>query len=142
MSVATLQSTPTAPSKLLIGAHKEDPSFTNSGRVYVVEPEMVLSTSAAGGSVVLSWTVWPGAEENWIFGAANEPWFLPGMTPPFQYRLAILPGDVNSWSTTAGAGDPNTDMTFLVTPVADEAGMFQTNRAGEFDFDMPIPTSP
>jgi hypothetical protein len=138
ISVAMVQGTMNAPAKLLIGAHKEDPSLTNAGRVYLVEPDLALTTAVAGGSVVLSWTSWPGAEENWVFGAANDPWFIPGMSSPFQYRLAVLPGSVTSWSTTAGAGDPDTDMTFLIVPVADGAGMFQSNRAGEFDFDMPI----
>ena len=102
-----------------------------------VEPPALTATEQ-GSSVELTWTVVGAAAGYWVYGASNNVWFEPGMSPGYANRVTVLPSGTTSWSSTAGMGDPETNWTYLVMAV-DGSGveLCRSNRAGECDFALP-----
>jgi hypothetical protein len=97
---------------------------------------IILTASLSGGEVVLSWTAVADAAAYWVYGASNSAYFLPGLAPGYQHRLAVLSPLFRTWSSTNGVGDPNANWTYLVLGVdPTEEVLDYSNRAGEHDFD-------
>jgi len=126
----------------VVGAHNEAPGGSPSwaGRSYVFS-WMHLSSEVAGGDLVLQWSTWTPAVEYWIYGMANEPWFVPDQSPPtYVNRIAVLPSATTTWSSPSGIGDPDANWTYLVMAVdASDAELARSNRVGEEDFEADIP---
>jgi hypothetical protein len=88
------------------------------------------------GDLQLDWTGLPGTGEYWVYGAANNAYFEPGLTSPYPHRLAVLPPPSTSWSSPNGVGDPDWNWTYLVLAIGHYGQeMARSNRFGEFDFD-------
>ncbi len=101
---------------------------------------MTLSGSLSGGQLVLTWTSRPGAAGYWVYGADNNAYFQPGLTSPYQNRLAALSSLVTTWSCINGVGDPDHNWTYLVVAVdGAEQELGRTNYFGEHDFDTDVP---
>lgn len=98
------------------------------------------SIEPSNGAVLLSWTGTLGADEYWVYGAANSPYFIPGMAPDYEHRLAVLPSSIYSWSTSSGVGNDLENWTFLIMAL-DSGGqeLSRTNHAGEWDYFWDIP---
>jgi hypothetical protein len=93
-----------------------------------------------GGTLRLTWGTVTQASAYWVYGASNLPWFVPGMGPGYEHRVAIIMPPTTTWSSVAGVGDPNTNWTYLVTAVdATEQVLATSNRVGEQDFAGDIP---
>lgn len=131
---------------IVVGAYQENPgeSPLDAGRAYVFSPGVVILTcELISGELQLQWSPWlhaPPAQEFWIYGAANESFFVPGIVPPYDHRLDVLPATDTSWSTTLGIGDTNSHWSFCV--VAATLGgdiLYQSNRVGEWDFGADLP---
>ena len=124
---------------VVVGAWSEDGDAQNSGRVYVVTPSVILDVQVAS-SVELRWLPHSGAAAYWVYGTPNDPYFSPGLTPPFQDRLAALPASSLAWDTSVGQADPGANWVFLVVAIDDSAQeMSRSNRVAEWDVDMAIP---
>jgi hypothetical protein len=97
---------------------------------------MALDGSISGGSLNLVWDECVGATAYWVYGADNLPYFEPGLSMPWQYRLASVPAGTTTWSTTDGIGDPDHNWTYQVVAIESASNdISRTNRLGEFDFD-------
>jgi len=123
---------------LVIGASYEDCGASNDGRVYVFSPEMPsfdLSIALDNGAFVIGWGVFPGAVEYWIYGGENEPFFNPGLSSPYQYRLDVLPATETTWESSLGVGDTSSNWIYLVVAVGTgDIELIQSDRFGEFDY--------
>jgi hypothetical protein len=129
---------------VIVGAYRQDPgtSPTDAGRafVYSLAPNIVLSGQLAGGTLQLQWSPCQEAQAYWVYGADNLPFFEPGLTNPYPYRLAALPAGTTMWSSSFGVGNPNHNWTYLVIAVSDFfQEMSRSNRFGEFDFQANTP---
>jgi immune inhibitor A len=103
-------------------------------------PSMVLSGTLVGDHLTLTWAAVEGTAEYWVYGAANMPYFVPGASPEYQYRLAILPASQTTWQSSNGVGDETENWAYLVIAVdASESVLASSIRFGEFDFDADIP---
>jgi hypothetical protein len=101
---------------------------------------MELTGTLIDGQLVLTWSPVTLAAAYWVFGAESEPWFVPGPAPDFQFRLAVLPQGLTTWSSDAGIGNPEVDWTYLVRAVDQgEAEVGLSNRVGEIDFSSDVP---
>jgi len=99
-----------------------------------------LTVLLVGDQLELSWTALEEAAAYWVYGASNLPWFVPGMTPGYEYRLAIVAPPTTTWSSSDGVGDPDNNWTYLVIAVDEsEQELAQSNRVGEHDFEADIP---
>ena len=101
---------------------------------------MVLTGSVASGQLVLDWTSRPGAAAYWVYGADNNAYFPPGLTSPYQHRLAVLPPLVTTWSCSNGICDPDHNWTYLVVAVdAGDQELARSNYFGECDVGTVVP---
>jgi hypothetical protein len=121
-----------------ISSLRENGGAEDAGRVYVFSI-MQLADSMVGGELTLNWSTWPSATEYWVYGADNNPYFVPGVTPPYQYRIAVIPAGTTTWSTTEGICDPDHDWSFIVagagTGFTDTP---HTSRVGECEYGITI----
>jgi len=101
--------------------------------------DLVMGGNVTGGEFVLEWAPAVGAE-HWVYGASNKPFFIPGVAPGYDFRVAILQPDIVSWQSSAGIGIPGDDWTYMIIAV-DEMGeeIGRSNRVGEMDFLTDIP---
>lgn len=96
-----------------------------------------LSVSLQAGTLLLSWTPHPDAASYWVFGAENLPYFSPGVTPPYQYRVAVLPPGTLQWASPQGVGQPESNWSYLVMAVnPQEQEIGRSITVGEFDFGL------
>jgi len=103
-------------------------------------PAMELSGEVSAGALVLSWSPLENTSGYWIYGAADLPWFSPQLSPDYQFRLAVLPSGVLSWSSTDGIGDPGENWDYMVIAVDEtQSEIGRSNRFGEYDFPAVIP---
>jgi hypothetical protein len=99
-----------------------------------------LSIDMVGDAVRLSWQPVGTAAGYWIFGGANLPWFIPGTSPGFEYRVAVLQQGTTFWTCTNGVGDPYANWTYLIIAVDTfDQELIQSNRVGEQDFPVDLP---
>jgi hypothetical protein len=125
---------------VLVGAYWEHGGASQAGRAYLYSPFIDLSSELSGGESVLSWASWPGAASYWIYGAANQVFFEPGLTLPFHHRLATVPSDITTWSSASGITDPDHNWSYLIVAVDTlERLVGSSNRVGEHDFGIIIP---
>jgi hypothetical protein len=122
--------------EVVVGADCDSPAGSPGfcGRVYVFAP-LVLSSVETAGQLVLQWTVCPGASAYWVYGASNLPYFEPGASPPYEYRLSVLLPMATTWASSSGVGDPTDNWSYVV--LAADAGtdeICRSNRAAEHDF--------
>ena len=82
----------------------------------------------------LHWSSCPTVYEYWLYGASNEPHFVPGFAPGYEHRISVLPpGDLDE--PVPGPGDIASNGTYLVVAVTPGGvEMTRSNRFGEFDF--------
>ncbi len=98
---------------------------------------LTLTAHLTAGNVVLGWNDIPGAAEYWVYGAGNDAYFEPGISSPYQHRVAIVPAPATSWSSNSGVGDPSSNWAYLVVAVdASELELVRSERVGEFDFSV------
>ncbi len=104
------------------------------------EVVMGLSGDLVGNNLVLTWPAISGAAWYWVYGASNEAYFEPGLTPPYDHRLTMLFPGVTSWSTSNGVGDPSANWCYLVVAVdGAQQELTTSNRVGEHDFSLSTP---
>jgi hypothetical protein len=95
---------------------------------------IALTDWLSGGQLMLNWTAVAGSAGYWICGTGNEAYFVPRLTSPHSHRLAVLPSDVTTWSSTSGIGDPDHDCAYLVLALSTtEQVLGSSNRVGEHD---------
>jgi hypothetical protein len=95
---------------------------------------MLLTGGLVGNLVLLEWTVCPGTASYWVYGADNHAYFTPGLTPPYDHRLATLFPFATTWSSPSGVGDPDHNWTYCVIAVdASSQEIDRSNRFGEHD---------
>ena len=98
---------------------------------------MGLSADAVGGELALTWSAISGAGWYWIYGAANEAYFTPGLVFPYPKRVMVVPSGTTSWSTPNGIGDPDHNYSYMVIAVdGSQRELTRSNRVGEFDFSV------
>lgn len=101
---------------------------------------MGLSGEVVGGQLRLTWPAISGAARYWVYGAANEAHFVPGLTSPYQHRLALVFPGMTSWGSPTGVGDPTENWTYLVVAVdGAQQELTRTERVGEHDFSLSTP---
>ena len=106
----------------------------------VVPAVLALEATVSNGTLTLTWGAHAAAAEYWIFGAANVPFFVPGIAPGFEYRIGQVPQGATTWETTTGVGDPGADWTYMVMSVNGAgAELGRSNRAGESEFLLTVP---
>jgi len=104
---------------------------------YVVNTDMVLDVELAGGPLRLDWTSVAGASAYWIYGASNDPYFIPGIASPYYHRITTVGSGTTSLLISNGIGNINSNWTYLVVAVDGlSAEISRSNRAGEFDFGL------
>jgi len=122
--------------------YSEDPvhyqyygSSPDIGALEAMDPCLQVVTELFQGMLILRWTPVSGTTGYSIYGAENNPVFVPGDEPDYEYHLAQLPPWVTTWSSEAGIGDPLRNWTYVVRavdwsnqPVAD------SHHVGELDF--------
>ena len=112
-----------------------DDNSTSEFSLAMTSVSMTLSIHLDGEDAVLTWSSLTGISAYWVYGASNDVYFQPGFAPGYDNRLATLPSSTTSWSSSAGVGDPDNNMTYVIIAVsATELQLGQTNRVGEFDF--------
>jgi hypothetical protein len=125
---------------VISGAKGEAGGPGGAGRAYVYVSEMTLRGDLVEGSLQLYWTGNVNAMAYWVYGAGNYPFFEPGVSPPYEYRLAALPYWTTIWSSPNGIGDPLENWTYMIVVVDWGAlEIARSNRVGEWDFGVNIP---
>ena len=98
--------------------------------------DLVLTGVLSGSDLVLEWNTVPPATNYWVYGAINEPYFLPQTESPFEYRVHVLSD--TTWTSSAGIADPDTNWTYQVIAVDDSGNaLIPSNRVGEYEFMLP-----
>jgi predicted outer membrane repeat protein len=133
-----------APSTDLEGNPRPNPPGSNPDMgAYESElgiPIMSLTGTLSDSLLVLEWTPCSGAAAYWTYGVSNDAYFQPGLVPPYEHRLAVLPPWTTTWSSSNGIGDPENNWTYLVIAVDDaDLEMMHSNYCGEHDFEGEIP---
>jgi hypothetical protein len=99
-----------------------------------------LTGTLQDGQLRLTWTPVPGVAGYWVYGAGNEPFFVPGFAPAYEHRLVVLPPWIRVWTSADGIGDPSTNWTYTVMATdASEQELARSNRVGEVDYLSDIP---
>ena len=125
---------------VLVGAHLEHGGSSQAGRTYIYSPVVNLQSGSTGSEIILTWSPWPGTAEYWIYGADNAAYFAPGLSFPYQYRLAVVDPECTTWSSSAGILDPENNLTYLIVATDTMSRLIaRSNRAGEFDLELAIP---
>lgn len=102
--------------------------------------QLELAGELIGGVLRLTWSALSPADAYWVYGAANQPWFDPGVAPGYEHRVAVLPPDTTTWSSAAGIGEATVNWTYLIMAVDATGGeMARSNRVGAHDFEADIP---
>jgi hypothetical protein len=129
-------------SDVLVGAFWEHGGAYQAGRAYLYSSVIGLSSELSGSELLLFWSPWPGAAAYWIYGADNERFFVPGLTPPYQYRLATVFPDITTWSSPAGVANPDHNWTYMIVSADSlDRAIGSSNRVGEHDFQITAPNS-
>ena len=128
-------------SEIAIASYRADTIYEDAGRVWVFGPDLptiAVSSRILGMTVELSWDAVQEANEYWIYGAENEPFFEPQPESPFNYRIATTSN--LSWLSIEQTGDETSNWTYLVVAVNDsDLPLCKSNRVGEFDRNITIP---
>jgi hypothetical protein len=105
------------------------------GRAYVFTSAAILRGDRADGSMRLHWAGRTEAKEYWIYGAGNTTSFEPGISPPYEHRLAALPSGTTTWSTPASIEEPSENWTYMIVMVdASNSEIARSNRVRVGDF--------
>lgn len=97
-----------------------------------------LSGQVLDSQVVLQWIPIVSASAYWVYGAPSVAHFVPGVTPDFAYRLAVVPAGTLTWASGAGVYDPDANWTYLVIAVnGEDSEIWRSDRCGEHDYDLP-----
>jgi hypothetical protein len=128
-------------SEMIVGAWGEDlPGTPGGGVAYVFSLGITASASLSGSDLLLEWTSCVAAEAYWIYGAANQPFFNPGLAPDYEHRLDIVSFQTTSWTSSFGVGQPEENWTYLVMAIEEGTHeLLRSNRVGEFDLLLEIP---
>jgi len=125
---------------VIVGAYEETPDSNTAGQAYIISPIMFLSGTLQGNELQLQWSTCHGASEYWLYGTANETYFVPGLAPPYEYRLTTFPFGSNTWADTSGVGDPDNNWAYMIIAVGSTGlEVYRSNRFGEWDFEWGIP---
>jgi hypothetical protein len=119
-------------------AHGMSPPVTMATAAYDMPQPFTLTVKLIDSTARLTWSPCADVGAFWIYGASNNTHFIPGFAPTYDHRLAVLPADSLSWSTSIGIGDTANEWTFLVMGVdSSEQELCHSNRAGEREFLLP-----
>ncbi len=124
---------------IIVGAPHEDPGLApmGAGRAYIYTPGLLLWGDYQSGQIALTWTPIVPALAYWLYGANNHAYFEPGLTPPYEHRVAILSSGWDSYSIGNGIDEPDSNWTYVLVAVrgADQI-LAISNRVGEHDFEL------
>ena len=123
------------------------PAGASSTNSISIAPQMgpyqslfALTYQLIGGDLQLSWDAVDDADAYWVYGASNMPYFIPGFSPGYDYRVDQLTSATTTWSSSNGIGDPDNNWTYLILAVDEnEMELARSNRVGEHDFEGDIP---
>jgi hypothetical protein len=102
-------------------------------------PILTLAGNVVAGDLQLTWLPVPAAAAFWVYGESNLPWFVPGMAPGYEHRVAIVDPPATTWSSPNGIGDPTSNWTYMVMAIDEtEAEITRSNRVGEWDWGMDL----
>ena len=102
---------------------------------YVANTDMNLEVQRIGGNLQLTWSSVSGVSAYWIYGACNNPYFDPGLTSPYYFRITTVGSGTTTWSSMNGVGDIANNWSYLIIAVdGSSLEISRSNRAGEFDF--------
>jgi len=105
----------------------------------LTEVSLDLTGSIMDETIILSWNAHPEADAYWIYGSSLSPYFPTGTSSGFENRIAVLSGDVHTWQTTGGIGNPDENWTFIVLAMdSGDSELERSNRVGVFDFAVSI----
>jgi len=123
--------------EVVVGARGEYPNNSpeKAGRVYIYSMNTILMGEINDGQLAITWDHYPAATNYWLYGTKDDPYFLPGINTPYEFRQAVLPATTTAWGTPEGIGDPEDNWTYMLIAVdAYDRELLRTNRVGEFDF--------
>lgn len=121
-----------------VQAEWPEPAFSGFS-VCIIDGPVTLSGTVVDGEFVLHWTPHPEAWAYWIYGAENEPYFEPGISLPFNYRIASVRPTTTTWTSPSGIGSPQDNWTYIVMAVdAQHQELVRSGRVGEFDFGLQL----
>jgi hypothetical protein len=99
------------------------------GRAYVFTSAAILWGDLVDGSLRFHWADNTVAKEYWVYGAGNNASFQPGISPPYEHRLAALPSGTTTWSTPASIEEPSENWTYLIVIVdSNSSEIARSNR--------------
>jgi hypothetical protein len=126
---------------VVVGAYREDIGGTaDAGRMYVLTPGILLVGHVDADTLGLHWTACTGVSAYWVYGAANSAFFAPGLVPPYQNRLQVIPSPTTQWSTANGISNPDSEWTYMVIAMEPAgAELCRSNRLGEREFETQTP---
>ena len=123
--------------ELIVGAPYENPGLSplGCGRLYEFTQGLKLTASTDEGTILLSWTPIVPAYAYWLYGSADNSFFVPELESPYLYRLDVLSPGFDSINRVDGINDPAFNWTYQLIAV-DRFGyeIESSNRVGEFDF--------
>jgi hypothetical protein len=123
---------------VIVGAPHEGDT-KNCGRAYIFTSAMSLWGDLVDGSLRFHWAGNTEAKEYWVYGATSSTSFEPGISPPYEHRLAALPHGTTTWSSPTGMGDPLENWTYMIVMVdsnASEIARSNRVRSGDFGVEM------
>ena len=87
--------------------------------------------------IVLDWNEVPGAEEYWVYGSLNTPYFVPYTSSGYENRIAVVNASETTWSSSQGIGDPDSDWSYIIFAVdTQERILARSNRCGEIEYQL------
>jgi len=85
--------------------------------------------------IVLDWNEVTDAEEYWVYGSLNTPYFIPYTSSGYENRIAVVNASETTWSSSQGIGDPDSDWSYIIFAVDTQQRILaRSNRCGEFEF--------
>lgn len=130
---------PPIPEGHSVTATATDPSGNTSefSQVAFIGTGIELGGEVFSGNLILYWAEFPGVAEYWLYGDAQNPYFVPGLEAPFDYRIDLYPAGTTTTSYPYGIGDPDWNWTYLLVGIGAYGQVVTiSNRFGEWDYGL------
>ena len=102
--------------------------------ITLYDPHLKLEGVIEDSAMQLMWTTCPVTASYWIYGAADNPFFVPGYAPDYEHRLDVILSDT-TWISANGVENASENWTYLILAVdEDDQEVGRTNRWAEYDF--------